>query len=52
VAEYRAIFSGAGADLTLLGALPKKSFPNVADRRDGYTLIAVFEVKKKTPVNE
>ena len=50
MAEYRAIFGGAGADLRLLGALQMKVFSHIANGRDGCTLGAVLEVKKEIPV--
>jgi hypothetical protein len=50
VAEYRAIFGGAGADLRLLGALQMKISSPIANRRDGYTIHGVLEVKKKIPI--
>jgi hypothetical protein len=48
-AEYRAIFGAAGADLRLLGALQMKISSHIANRRDGCTIHAVLEVKKKIP---
>lgn len=51
VAEYRAIFGGAGPDLRLLGALQMKISLHIANRRDGCTIHAVLEVNKKIPIN-
>jgi hypothetical protein len=51
VTEYRAIFGGAGADLGLLGALQMKIFHNGANAPQGYTLGALFGVKKEIPVD-
>jgi hypothetical protein len=47
VAEYRAIFGGAGADLGLLGAVRTKIVSHWLRKRDECMIGAVFEAKRR-----